>query len=135
MGTSNGLKQQAKSCVHAVGIDGLVDQVAQKEREHHRPPGDAKECQGNNQRFVWHGNKCRIQKDDWNEPLPVVLMHMLKTGDEFWIFVNEGIATDTTKDVADEVGKECPDSQRENDPHETEPRRGKDGSEGDRWYW
>ncbi len=120
--------------MHTVGVDTLVNQVAQKEREHHRPPGDAKQGQGNNQGLIWNRDKCRIQKDDWNEPLPVVLVDVLKTGDEFWIFVSEGIATDTTKDVANEVGEECPDGQRENDPHETESCRRKDRGEGDCWY-
>lgn len=120
--------------MHPVGINGLVNQVAQKEGEHHGAPGDTKEGEGDDEGFVWYGYKSGVEKNNWNQPLTVVFVDMLEASNELRVFEGERIATHTTKDVADKVSYERADSEGENNPQETHASSGKNWGEGDRWY-
>ncbi len=127
------LKEKAKSRMHAVGVDGLVNQVTQKEGEHHGAPCDTKESERDDEGFVWYWYKSGIEKNNWNEPLTVVFVDMLKSSNELRVFEGERITTHATKDVADEVSYERADSEGENNPKETHASGGKNWGERDRW--
>ena len=126
-----GLQEKTKGRMHAVGIDTLVDQVTQKEGDHHGAPGYPKQRERENKRLVWNRHKSRIEKNNRDEPLSVVFVDVFEARDELGIFVGECITTQTTKDVSNEVRQERTDGQGQNNAKEAKTGSGKDGRKGD----
>lgn len=121
--------------MEAVGVEGLVDEVSDKERYNKTVPTNTEEGEGDNQRFVGDWYKGGVEEYDRDEPCPPGLVECLEAADESGVFGLDRSATELAERKADEVSEQGPDGKGEDNTRQGETTSRKDGREGGGWYW